>query len=83
MSYPFTIVEVGDVRRIESPDEQAAEASDHRLGAVPGSARVANAGRSGVNVAWTLVEHGVEREEILFLIQRDGEWKLAAASAMP
>ena len=83
MTYPFTIVEVGDVRRIESPADQIPDASGRELGAVPGSARVANAGRSGVNVAWTLVEQGVEREEILFLILRDGEWKLAAASAMP
>ncbi len=82
MMYPFTVVEVGDVRRIDSPEAQVADAAGRELGAVPGSARVVSAGRRGVNVAWTLVERGVEREEILFLIQRDGEWRLAAASAM-
>ena len=82
MMYPFTIVEIGAVRRIESQEEQMADSSGRELGAVPGSARVANAGGTGVNVAWTLVEQGVERDEILFMILRDGEWKLAAASAM-
>ena len=81
--YPFTIVNVGEVIRIESETEQIENAAGRQLAAVRGSARVVQAGRTGVNVAWTLTEGGAEREEILLLVQRDGEWKLAAASALP
>ena len=81
--YPFTIVEVGNVRRIESEAQQMSDSSGRKLAAVTGSAQVVQAGLTGVTVAWTLIEQGVEREEILLMIERDGEWKLAAASAMP
>ncbi len=83
MMYPFTIVEVGNVRRIDSQEQQITDSTTRELGAVSGTTRVVSAGQRGVNVAWTLVEQGVQREEIIFLILRDGEWKLAAASAMP
>ena len=82
IDYPFTIVGVGEVLRIGSAAEQFANSSGRSLGAVAGSARVVQAGSSGVSVAWTLLENGVEREEILLMVGRGGEWRLAAASAI-
>ena len=83
LSYPFTIIEVGAARQIENVEQQIADSAGRELAGAPGSARVVEAGASGVHIAWTLIEGGREREEILLMAKREDGWRLAAASAMP
>ncbi len=83
VSYPLTIVGVGEVTQIETPAEFLAVSTALPLSAVSGSAQVVNAGARGVNVAARRRAHGIERDEILFMVERNGEWKLTAVSALP
>ncbi len=80
--FPLTIVGVGEVHRIESAEQFLAVSAQQPIEAVPGSVSVVNAGTSGVNVAARRRVNGVEHDEILLLVERDGEWKLAAVSAV-
>ena len=83
ISYPLTIVGVGEVARIETPEDFLSQRAGLSIRAVPGSARAVNAGRHGVNVAARRRTDDAERDEILLMIERSGEWKLAAVSAIP
>ena len=80
--YPLIIVGVGEVHRIESAEQFLAVSAAQPIEAVPGSVSVVNTGTSGVNVAARRRANGVERDEILLMVQHGDEWQLAAVSAV-
>ena len=82
LRYPLTIVGIGEVHRIESAEQFLAVSASQPIEAVPGSVSVVNAGTNGVNVAARRRVNGVERDEILLMVQHGDEWHLAAVSAV-
>ncbi len=86
ISFPLTIVGVGRVQQLESTADLIANfsgrAAGSRVGAIS-AASVANAGRTGVNVACTVQVDTVDRDAVLLMIEREGDWKLAAVSVLP